>query len=218
MQCETDKATIDYEVHGEGRPILFLHGWTMARRVEIVVYEKIFATRPGWRRIYPDLPGMGRSMAKAGSRTRTMCWRPCSPSSIACCRPARSCSPARRWRLSRARHRRAPPVADRRPAAARAVPSIADTARRTLPSVPAAGAGRRPDGDARTPRSGRPSRDVLVQKRDYIEAFKPKAAKRSSSRPSRPRRRSPSRSAPIPNATASPSIWPRWRRTSTSRP
>jgi pimeloyl-ACP methyl ester carboxylesterase len=66
MQCETDKATIDYEVHGEGRPILLLHGWTMDRRVEIFDYEKIFATRPGWRRIYPDLPGMGRSVAKAG--------------------------------------------------------------------------------------------------------------------------------------------------------
>lgn len=66
MQCETDKATIDYEEHGEGRPILFLHGWTMDRRVEASVYEKIFAMRPGWRRIYPDLPGMGRSVAKSG--------------------------------------------------------------------------------------------------------------------------------------------------------
>ena len=66
MQCETEKATIDYEEHGEGRPILLLHGWTMDRRVEIFDYEKIFATRPGWRRIYPDLPGMGRSVAKAG--------------------------------------------------------------------------------------------------------------------------------------------------------
>ncbi|MBL6651650.1 MAG: alpha/beta hydrolase [Reyranella sp.] len=66
MKCETDKATIDYEEHGEGRPILFLHGWTMERGVEAAVYERIFATRPGWRRIYPDLPGMGRSMAKAG--------------------------------------------------------------------------------------------------------------------------------------------------------
>ncbi|GEP60984.1 alpha/beta fold hydrolase [Reyranella soli] len=64
MQCETEKATINYEEHGEGRPILLLHGWTMDRRVEIFDYEKIFATRPGWRRIYPDLPGMGRSVAK----------------------------------------------------------------------------------------------------------------------------------------------------------
>jgi pimeloyl-ACP methyl ester carboxylesterase len=66
MQCETEKATIDYEEHGEGRPILLLHGWTMDRKVEIFDYEKIFATRPGWRRIYPDLPGMGRSVARKG--------------------------------------------------------------------------------------------------------------------------------------------------------
>jgi len=66
MQCETEKATIDYEEHGEGRPILLLHGWTMDRRVEAFDYERIFATRPGWRRIYPDLPGMGRSVAKSG--------------------------------------------------------------------------------------------------------------------------------------------------------
>ena len=66
MKYVLDRATIDYEAHGEGRPILLLHGWTMDRRVEIFDYEKIFAARPGWWRIYPDLPGMGRSVAKAG--------------------------------------------------------------------------------------------------------------------------------------------------------
>src|SRR5262245_19855375 len=70
MRCDTEKATIDYEEHGEGRPILFLHGWTMDRRVETDTYERIFATRPGWRRIYPDLPGMGRSVAKAALMTQ----------------------------------------------------------------------------------------------------------------------------------------------------
>lgn len=63
MKCETGTATIDYEEHGEGRPILFLHGWTMNRRLEIADYEPIFAERSGWRRIYPDLPGMGLSVA-----------------------------------------------------------------------------------------------------------------------------------------------------------
>jgi len=72
MQCDLDSATIHYEEfgpgqgqgHGQGRPIVFLHGWTMDRRMEIVDYEPIFAGRDGWRRIYPDLPGMGRSLAK----------------------------------------------------------------------------------------------------------------------------------------------------------
>jgi pimeloyl-ACP methyl ester carboxylesterase len=63
MKYETGTATIDYEEHGEGRPILFLHGWTMNRRLEIADYEPIFGLRGGWRRIYPDLPGMGLSVA-----------------------------------------------------------------------------------------------------------------------------------------------------------
>jgi pimeloyl-ACP methyl ester carboxylesterase len=63
MKCETGTATIDYEEHGEGRPILFLHGWTMNRRLEIADYEPVFASRGGWRRLYPDLPGMGLSVA-----------------------------------------------------------------------------------------------------------------------------------------------------------
>lgn len=66
MQCDLDNATIDWEEHGAGKPILFLHGWTMDRRLEVADYERIFSTRPGWRRIYPDLPGMGRSIAKPG--------------------------------------------------------------------------------------------------------------------------------------------------------
>jgi pimeloyl-ACP methyl ester carboxylesterase len=65
MKLETDTATLDWEEHGAGQPILVLHGWTMNRQVEMDVYERIFATRPGWLRIYPDLPGMGRSIAKA---------------------------------------------------------------------------------------------------------------------------------------------------------
>ncbi len=64
MQCDLDSATIDYEERGEGRPIVLLHGWSMDRRLEIDAYEPIFAARGGWRRIYPDLPGMGQSIAK----------------------------------------------------------------------------------------------------------------------------------------------------------
>ncbi len=64
MQCDVDSATIHYEERGEGRPIVFLHAWTMNGRLEIADYEPIFAARDGWRRIYPDLPGMGRSLAK----------------------------------------------------------------------------------------------------------------------------------------------------------
>ena len=94
------------------------------------------------------------------------------------------------------------------------VPCIfAEDARRTLPPFqalvreilmatlgPGAGCRRRPDPDAA-----------------YAEAVKHKDDRGGRSRPSRPRRRSPTRSAPIPGATAFPSIWSRWRRRSRSR-
>lgn len=46
---------------GQGRPILFIHGWTMDHRDEAYEYEPIFRQHVGWRRVYVDLPGMGRS-------------------------------------------------------------------------------------------------------------------------------------------------------------
>ena len=70
MRCDLENATIDYEELGEGRLIVFLHGWTMDRRLEMADYEPIFAKRNGWRRLYFDLPGMGRSVAKTGLRTQ----------------------------------------------------------------------------------------------------------------------------------------------------
>ena len=66
MRCELDSATIHYEERGEGRPIVFLHGWTLDHRLELVDYEPIFESRAVWRRLYPDLPGMGRSTVKNG--------------------------------------------------------------------------------------------------------------------------------------------------------
>lgn len=46
---------------GEGRDILFLHGWMMDSRDERRTYEPVLRRRDGWRRHYLDLPGMGRS-------------------------------------------------------------------------------------------------------------------------------------------------------------
>ena len=169
MECETGKATIDYEAHGEGRPILFLHGWTMARQVEVDVYEKIFATRPGWRRIYPDLPGMGRSTAKTGLKNqddmletllafidRVLPGRFVLAGTSGGGYLARAIAAQRRSRIDGLLLR---------------VPAIiADTARRTLPSF-------RPlvRDDALMATLDDEERlaieNVLVQKRDYIEAF-----------------------------------------------
>jgi pimeloyl-ACP methyl ester carboxylesterase len=57
---------VHYVEHGTGRPVLVLHGAGVDHREPEACFEPIFAGLAGWRRIYPDLPGMGRSVAKAG--------------------------------------------------------------------------------------------------------------------------------------------------------
>ena len=48
---------------GAGIPVLALHGWTPDHRLMLGCLEPLFAGRPGYRRLYPDLPGMGASPA-----------------------------------------------------------------------------------------------------------------------------------------------------------
>ncbi|MGK5676160.1 alpha/beta fold hydrolase [Micromonospora sp. URMC 106] len=48
---------------GAGTPVLALHGWTPDHRLMLGCLEPVFAGRPGYRRLYPDLPGMGASPA-----------------------------------------------------------------------------------------------------------------------------------------------------------
>jgi pimeloyl-ACP methyl ester carboxylesterase len=51
-----------YESFGEGLPILMLHGWGPDHRILKQSMEPIFSHFPfGFRRIYFDLPGMGRT-------------------------------------------------------------------------------------------------------------------------------------------------------------
>jgi pimeloyl-ACP methyl ester carboxylesterase len=42
---------------------VLLHGFTPDHRLMTGCFEPVFATRPGWRRVYLDLPGMGRTTA-----------------------------------------------------------------------------------------------------------------------------------------------------------
>ncbi|WP_369282059.1 alpha/beta fold hydrolase [Oscillibacter sp. GMB15532] len=48
---------------GEGKPVVLLHGLGCDHRLMAGCMEPVFAHRPGYRRIYVDLPGMGRSDA-----------------------------------------------------------------------------------------------------------------------------------------------------------
>ena len=61
MECRLDRITVHYEVYGKGRPFLALHGWPLDHRAMVGAFEPIFTKRQGWKRIYPDLPGMGKT-------------------------------------------------------------------------------------------------------------------------------------------------------------
>jgi pimeloyl-ACP methyl ester carboxylesterase len=61
MVIVVDGLELHYEMEGEGRPILMLHGWPLDYRVMYGCMEPIFKRRRGWKRIYLDLPGMGES-------------------------------------------------------------------------------------------------------------------------------------------------------------
>jgi pimeloyl-ACP methyl ester carboxylesterase len=63
VKCEIRDITFSYEDIGSGRPLLMLHGWPLDHRHVAADMEPLFAERSGWRRIYPDLPGFGRTSA-----------------------------------------------------------------------------------------------------------------------------------------------------------
>lgn len=52
---------LHHVIHGAGRPVLFFHGVTLDHRHMEETWEPIFQHRPGWKRIYVDLPGHGLS-------------------------------------------------------------------------------------------------------------------------------------------------------------
>jgi pimeloyl-ACP methyl ester carboxylesterase len=61
LECELDGTNAYFEIAGEGRPILMLHGFRSDHRQMIFEMERHFAKRGGWKRVYLDLPGMGKT-------------------------------------------------------------------------------------------------------------------------------------------------------------
>lgn len=57
------QVTVHCVEHGTGRPVLVLHGAGVDHREAEACFEPVFAGVAGLRRIYPDLPGMGRTFA-----------------------------------------------------------------------------------------------------------------------------------------------------------
>jgi pimeloyl-ACP methyl ester carboxylesterase len=60
---------VHYAEHGEGRPVLVLHGAGVDHREPEACFEPALSARGGYRRLYPDLPGMGRTPAPASLRS-----------------------------------------------------------------------------------------------------------------------------------------------------
>jgi pimeloyl-ACP methyl ester carboxylesterase len=68
MQFVKEGLGLDYEIFGEGRSLVLLHGLALDRALLRDAIEPVFtggAERTGWRRIYVDLPGHGQSTTAA---------------------------------------------------------------------------------------------------------------------------------------------------------
>jgi pimeloyl-ACP methyl ester carboxylesterase len=63
MEIRVGQVVVHYVEHGTGRPVLVLHGAGVDHREAEACFEPILCGDAGLRRIYPDLPGMGRTIA-----------------------------------------------------------------------------------------------------------------------------------------------------------
>ena len=62
MECTVRDVKIYYEIHGEGTPVLMIHGWGPDHRLMKGCMEPVFQTvDAAWKRIYFDLPGMRKT-------------------------------------------------------------------------------------------------------------------------------------------------------------
>ena len=61
MEVEIQGIPVHYKVVGEGRPIVMLHGGGLDHRHMVDELEPVFVDHPDWKRIYPDLPGHGKT-------------------------------------------------------------------------------------------------------------------------------------------------------------
>jgi pimeloyl-ACP methyl ester carboxylesterase len=61
MFSDLGNVSVYYETYGDGVPVLMIHGFLPDHRLMKGCMEPIFGNRPGWKRIYFDLPGMGNT-------------------------------------------------------------------------------------------------------------------------------------------------------------
>ncbi|MDD7794233.1 alpha/beta fold hydrolase [Clostridium sp. 'White wine YQ'] len=61
MECIVRDLTLNYEIIGEGKPILMIHGYGVDHKLMTGCMEPMFSAKENYKRIYLDLPGMGKS-------------------------------------------------------------------------------------------------------------------------------------------------------------
>lgn len=61
MECVINGLVVHHECIGEGIPILMIPGYQVDHRIMAACMEPVFQQTPGFRRVYIDLPGMGRT-------------------------------------------------------------------------------------------------------------------------------------------------------------
>lgn len=64
MECKIKDLSINYEIIGQGKPIIMIHGYYPDHRLMTGCMEPIFSEKTGYKRIYIDLPGMGKTKAE----------------------------------------------------------------------------------------------------------------------------------------------------------
>ncbi|MFD9570084.1 alpha/beta fold hydrolase [Streptomyces sp. NPDC059982] len=68
METRTGPVVVHHVEHGSGRPVLVLHGAGVDHREAEACFEPALGGVAGLRRIYPDLPGSGRTAAPGSLR------------------------------------------------------------------------------------------------------------------------------------------------------
>lgn len=61
MEYKIRNLSLNYEIKGEGKSVIMLHGYSLDHRIMTECMEPIFKTNSNFKRIYLDLPGMGKS-------------------------------------------------------------------------------------------------------------------------------------------------------------
>jgi len=65
MICTVKDIPIYYEEYGKGKPVIFIHGSHVDHRMMSDPFEPIFNEMQGYRRIYLDLPGTGKTPSES---------------------------------------------------------------------------------------------------------------------------------------------------------